>query len=444
MVVAGYVLAVIGIGAWSARKARAGREDYLLAGRTLTLPFFVATLVSTWYGGILGVGEFSYAYGISNWMVLGFPYYLFAFLYAFLLAGRIRSEEDSLTIPDRLEKIYGRKAALFGGWLAFLITTPAPYVLILGVLLEWLTGWPLLLCVALGTALTLFYLYRGGFRADVWVDGLEFVLMFAGMSLLLVFSGKALGGIEFLKTNLPESHLAFPGKLGWGLTVNWYLIALWTFVDPGFHQRCSAARHPAIARRGIGIAVLFWFLFDGLTTASGLYARAAFPDLSEPVQAYPRLASAVLPAGLLGVFWVGMLATAMSTLNSLALLSAMSLGKDVWARFRHLSQTEELAWVRRGLVGVGIFSILLSWWLPSVVGLWYVVGASTIPGLLLPVLSSYLPALRTPAPWAYRSMVTGWGASTLAVLAGGAWRDYAIFPGLLAALALWGAGWLRR
>ena len=30
--------------------------DYLLAGRALTLPAFVGTLVASWYGGILGVG----------------------------------------------------------------------------------------------------------------------------------------------------------------------------------------------------------------------------------------------------------------------------------------------------------------------------------------------------------------------------------------------------
>ena len=36
-----------------------GGMDYLLAGRRLTLPAFVATLVTTWYGGILGVGEVS-------------------------------------------------------------------------------------------------------------------------------------------------------------------------------------------------------------------------------------------------------------------------------------------------------------------------------------------------------------------------------------------------
>ena len=50
-----------------------GAAEYLVMGRTLALPAFVATLVSTWYGGVLGVGEYSYRYGISNWLVFGLP-----------------------------------------------------------------------------------------------------------------------------------------------------------------------------------------------------------------------------------------------------------------------------------------------------------------------------------------------------------------------------------
>jgi hypothetical protein len=37
-------------------------DEYLVMGRRLALPGFVASLVSTWYGGILGVGEYSYKY----------------------------------------------------------------------------------------------------------------------------------------------------------------------------------------------------------------------------------------------------------------------------------------------------------------------------------------------------------------------------------------------
>jgi len=64
------------------RRPTTGAIDYIVAGRRLTLPAFVATLVTTWYGGILGVGEYTWKYGISNWLVLGVPYYLCAALFA--------------------------------------------------------------------------------------------------------------------------------------------------------------------------------------------------------------------------------------------------------------------------------------------------------------------------------------------------------------------------
>jgi SSS family solute:Na+ symporter len=48
--------------------------DYLLAGRNLNLFLFVLVTVSTWYGGILGVGEFTYRYGLLSWFTQGFPY----------------------------------------------------------------------------------------------------------------------------------------------------------------------------------------------------------------------------------------------------------------------------------------------------------------------------------------------------------------------------------
>ena len=55
----------------------------LLAGRKLTLPFFVATLVATWYGGIFGVTEIAYSKGIYNFITQGvfwyFTYIIFAF-----------------------------------------------------------------------------------------------------------------------------------------------------------------------------------------------------------------------------------------------------------------------------------------------------------------------------------------------------------------------------
>ncbi|MBW6458101.1 MAG: hypothetical protein K0B52_02960, partial [FCB group bacterium] len=102
------------------RRKKGRNEDFLLSGRRLTLPVFVMTLVSTWYGGILGVGEFTYQYGLSNWFVMGFPYYIFALVYAIFIAARIR-ENSAATLPDLIKEGYGKVPAFISAFFVFLM-----------------------------------------------------------------------------------------------------------------------------------------------------------------------------------------------------------------------------------------------------------------------------------------------------------------------------------
>ena len=83
------------------RNSKKGESEYLLAGRRLTIIPFTASLVATWYGGILGIGEFTYQYGISNWVVMGLPYYIFASIFAFLFAKKIRQERIPMVPRDK-------------------------------------------------------------------------------------------------------------------------------------------------------------------------------------------------------------------------------------------------------------------------------------------------------------------------------------------------------
>ena len=85
-----YLVVLLWLGLRSRQRGNSGRTavDFILDGRRLTLPAFVATLVSTWYGGILGVGEYTFLYGISNWLVFGVPYYAAALIFAFFLAKK--------------------------------------------------------------------------------------------------------------------------------------------------------------------------------------------------------------------------------------------------------------------------------------------------------------------------------------------------------------------
>ncbi|MEJ2617343.1 MAG: hypothetical protein P8Z35_20495, partial [Ignavibacteriaceae bacterium] len=73
-----FFLAVLTIGFISGRKLGTEADDYLLSGRKVGLFLFILTNVSTWYGGILGVGEFTYRYGLVSWFTQGLPYYVFA------------------------------------------------------------------------------------------------------------------------------------------------------------------------------------------------------------------------------------------------------------------------------------------------------------------------------------------------------------------------------
>ena len=72
-----YLATLLALGFVKRLKKDSTASQLIVGGRVLTLPAFVASLVSTWYGGILGVGEYSYLYGLSNWLVFGLPYYLY-------------------------------------------------------------------------------------------------------------------------------------------------------------------------------------------------------------------------------------------------------------------------------------------------------------------------------------------------------------------------------
>jgi SSS family solute:Na+ symporter len=401
-------------------------------------------------------------YGISNWVIQGVPYYIFAIIFAFLLAKRVRAT-NLATIPDKLEQSYGRPAAVLGAVLTFLLMTPAPYVLMLGVLLEMVTGWNLLFCIILGTIATTLYLFAGGFRADVHTDILEFFLMFIGFGIILPFAVIKYGGIAFISAHVPPQHLTWHGGNSYQFILVWFFIALWTLVDPSFHQRCYAAGSGDIARKGILWSVVFWLVFDAMTATAGLYARAALPRISQPVMAYPLLAEAILPPVAKGLFFIGLLATIMSTLNTLAFVSATTLGRDIVLRLRWkqaqpnaeraadvIDEKVETAWVRGGLVVTGILAVCLAAMIPSVIKLWYTIGTVIVPGLLVPLVSAYFDRLRVGAKWAFAAMLFGWLTSLGWLLAGWSGSPAGtatypfgiepMYPGLLISIVLWGWG----
>lgn len=365
-------------------------ESFLLSGRKLTLPAFVATLVSTWYGGILGVGEYSYQFGISQWLLFGFPFYVFSALFAVFLASKIRKNK-ALSIPEAIAGLYGEKTGRFSAIPIFVLVSPAPYILMLGLLFQYLTGGNghFLWYAAAVAFFSVAYVSFGGFSAVVRTDMLQVILMFGGFMLLLVYAFHEFGYLSQLWEAVPSTYRDLTGGHDIQYILVWFFIALWTFVDPSFHQRAAAAESPKTAQKGIFVSILLWSAFDFMTMFSGMYGWAILgPGLQEPVMVYPFLANEILPLGMKGLFFVALLATIMSTLDSYLFLSGQTLGRDFLVKFFPEVPNNRLT--RISVLVAAVLGILLIIIYPSVINLWYVIGSVMIPGLLIPVLGVYV------------------------------------------------------
>lgn len=376
-----YFLILFILGFAFARKSL-DENNYMLAARKLTLPAFIMTLVTTWYGAILGVGEFVFGYGVVAWVTQGFFWYLVYFLFAFLLSKKIH-DSGHLTIADQLREKIGGKTAKLGAIITYIMTTPAPYVLSLGVLLNFLFEFNLIISVIIGFVISAVYVWYGGFRAVVRTDILQFVLMFLGFGLLLVLSVMKFGGWEFLTGNLPPSHLSLTGELSIQTIFVWGLIAFWTLVDPNFYQRCYAAKDGGTAKKGILISIVFWFIFDMLTLSTGLYARAAFPEAA-PMFSYLTLSGAVMPIFIKGLFVITLLSIIMSTIDSFLFSSSSIMASDFLKKKFENFSLKKLT--RVSIIITLVISLILVAVFQSIIGIIYAVGTVGVSALLLPML----------------------------------------------------------
>jgi SSS family solute:Na+ symporter len=184
-----------------------------------------------------------------------------------------------------------------------------------------------------------------------------------------------------------------------------------------------------------------------MTTTAGLYARAALPQLSNPVMAFPALAQGLLPPVARGLFFAAMTCSMTAALQSKLLLSALSIGKDGVGRWKNAGEDEQESLTRDSLWLSGALALTLAYAIPSVVGLWWAIGSTLIPGLLLPLLGVYFPRIRAKRRWALAASICG-------TLFSGAWLAAEqhlgrapfdiepMFPGLLLSSALWALSFL--
>lgn len=333
------------------KKRAFSNTDYLVMGRGLSLPLFVATLTSTWYGGILGVTQIAFMHGIYSFVTQGLFWYLSYILFALFLVKKIRRHQV-LSVPELIGLRFGMKARKYSALLLFMHALPITYALSLGIVLHMIMGIDLMWALLLGVGIVAFYTAVGGLRGVVVTDAVQFMLMFVAVIMVVGFSWFTIGDVHTLKASLPVEYFSLnqPGLLSRGFI--WLFIACTTtFIHPVFYQRCLAAHSDQTAQVGIGFAMLFWLLFDTCTCLGGMYARLLLPQ-ADSATAYVHLAMHILPHGLKGLFLAGVLATIVSTLDSFLLVSGTAISYDFLSK-RHTP------YAHYGAIGLTSFLVML-------------------------------------------------------------------------------------
>jgi SSS family solute:Na+ symporter len=388
-----YLLATIGLGAWVSRRIRAFK-DYFLAGGALTTPLLVCSLVSTYYGldVTFGTSETAFYSGLAAWFWYSVPYYFFIAVAALLLAKRLK-RHAFMTLPDLLEYYYGMPTRVIGAVACLIYSMPILAMAGMTALLSYL-GLPTYPALAVIITVCTVYTVMGGLWADAISDTLQFVLMAVSLAIAIPMALNQSGGFAFLEA-LPAGHLTAQGGLSGWMLAAWATTGLTVLVEPAFYQRIFAARNHRTVIRALLIGIGLWAAYDWGVIIIGLMARAwveqgRLPADLEGSQALLAVSMQVLPLGLRGLFLGGILAAAMSTIDSYSLLSSGNLVYDIIRplRRRPLSDTRLTQLTRLGVFVVMVAAAFVSLLFPRMRDAWIFMASMLTAVVLLPVMGA--------------------------------------------------------
>ena len=158
------------------------------------------------------------------------------------------------------------------------------------------------------------------------------------------------------------------------------------------------------------MATAFWFVFDFMITFTGIFAFTVMPDL-DPKTSLPVFAASVLPPIAKGIFFTGLIATVMSTLDSLTFSSAMCISKDLYQKIFKITDAKKvISFNKLAIVIVVVFGLVVALSFESLIKIMYYKGSVGISGLLIPLMSGFFMKKKLAANTAFLSMALGAGS----------------------------------
>lgn len=315
-----YMLAVLGLGLYAARRGTKTKRDYFLAGDRLSWWMIGGSIVAANISShhLIGVMGTAYSRGfvamVIEWgaILIGFNALLWIFLPFYLRNG-------FYTVPEFLNRRFGPSVRATYAVLILLtyVLVEVGAVLYMGALaLYSLVGIPISYSIIVLAVVTGLYTILGGLRAVVWTEMLQLGVLLMGGIALAVATIRAVGGLPaVLETQgqwdllLPASDPHFPWTmyLGGTLCISIFYCAANQFIV----QRALAAKDEWHARMGVVFTQYLKFLMPLIIIVPGLVAPKLFPNLARPDLVFPTLVENLLPTGLIGLVMAGLIAAVM-------------------------------------------------------------------------------------------------------------------------------------
>ena len=385
IVIAIYMLGIVGLGCWVGLRQRKGDEaskSYFLAGGTLTWPIIGLALFSTNISTIhlVALAQAGYDSGLlmGNFeLMAGFTLILLALFFA---PFYVRSQVA--TLPDFLEKRYSRASR---DWLAIVSIISAILIHIsftLGtaaIVVNGLLGIDkefAVYTIVVIAGLTCLYTAVGGLMAVVTTEAIQTIVLLVGAFIVAVIAYFQCGGWGGIQETLAAngqlaklSMLQSEGGLPWySVLLGYPIIGIWYWcTDQTIVQRVLGAKSENHARVGalfagfIKILPVFILVLPGLMCYV-LVQQGTFggdgPGNSEDTFAF--LIQNVLPIGLRGVVAAALLAAAMSTVSGALNSIATLFSYDLYKRWRPATTEKGLVLLGRVVTVVAVV-LAIAW-----------------------------------------------------------------------------------
>ncbi|MDR1955589.1 MAG: sodium/proline symporter [Treponema sp.] len=395
---AGYLVVMIAIGLWYARRSNSNPEEYFLGKRGLG-PWVAAMSaeasdMSGWLlMGLPGVAYFTGS-GEAFWTAVGLA--VGTWINWLIVAKRLRTysqvANNAITLPDFFSNRFHDKRRILMSIAAVIILVffsiyAGSQFITFGKLFGYVFGadqyYPVM--VILGAVLVLAYTLLGGFLAESMTDLIQGLMMFCAIILVLGVGFVHAGGFGRIAENLGDfprfldifgiavpvdasgaavagvqTQAVVQGKPQFGPGADYSFLnilsclawGLGYFGMPQVLLRFMAIKSTSKIRESRIIAVSWCFISLVVAVCIGLTGRAIFPGLltsagtAETI--FLHLARNFFPPVLAGLVISGILAASMSSSDSYMLIASSALANDLFKGLIKKDAGEALVmWVAR-------------------------------------------------------------------------------------------------